>query len=97
MKQLLQNTRTGELRLEEVPDPALQPGGVVARNHYSLVSAGTERASFDFARQSLIGKARSRPDLVKQVLNKVRTDGLLATYRRAWGPGAPQYTCPSWL
>ena len=83
MKQLLQNTRTGELRLEEVPDPALQPGGVVARNHYSLVSAGTERASFDFARQSLIGKARSRPDLVKQVLNKVRTDGLLATYRRA--------------
>ena len=81
MKQLLQNYRTGELKLEEVPPPALQPGGVVVRNHYSLVSAGTERATITFSRQSLLGKARSRPDLVRQAVNKVRTDGLLATYR----------------
>ena len=80
MKQLLQNARTGELRLEDVPAPALQPGGVVVRNHYSLVSAGTERATLTFARQSLLGKARSRPDLVRQVITKVRTDGLIPTY-----------------
>ena len=83
MKQLLQNYRTGELRLEEVPAPALQPGGVVVRNHYSLVSVGTERAMMTFARQSLMGKARARPDLVRQAVNKVRTDGLVATYRSA--------------
>ena len=53
----------------------------MVRNHYSLVSTGTERAMLTFARQGLVGKARSRPDLVRQVLNKVRTDGLLPTYR----------------
>ena len=83
MRQMLQNFRTGELKIEEVPAPALQPGGVVVRNHYSLVSAGTERAAMAFSHQGLIGKARSRPDLVRQVVNKVRTDGLVATYRSA--------------
>ena len=83
MKQLLQNLRTGELKIEEVPAPALRPGGVVVRNHYSLVSTGTERAAMAFARQGLIGKARSRPDLVRQVVNKVRTDGLVTAYRSA--------------
>ena len=83
MRQMLQNFRTGELKIEDVPAPALQPGGVVVRNHYSLVSVGTERAAMAFAHQGLIGKARSRPDLVRQVVNKVRTDGLAATYRSA--------------
>ena len=83
MKQLLQDCRTGDLRVAEVPVPALRPGGILVKNHYSLVSAGTERAVIEFARQSLVGKARSRPDLVKEVLNKIKTDGLLATYRTA--------------
>ena len=83
MKQLLMNYRTGKLKVEEVPAPGLQPRGVLVRNHYSLVSAGTERATISFARQSLLGKARSRPDLVRQVVNKVRTDGLQVTYRAA--------------
>ncbi len=83
MRQLLQNLRTGELKIEEVPAPALQPGGVVVRNHYSLVSTGTERAAMAFAQQGLIGMARSRPDLVRQVVNKVRTDGLVTAYRSA--------------
>jgi len=83
MKQLLQNYKTGELKLEEVPAPALKPGGVLVKNHYSLVSAGTEKAVIEFAKQSLAGKAHSRPDLVKQVLNKVKTDGLITTYRAA--------------
>ena len=81
MKQLLQNFRTGELRLEDVPAPALQPGGAVVRNHYSLISAGTERATLSFARQGLLGKARSRPDLVRDVIAKARTEGFIPTYR----------------
>jgi len=81
MKQLLQNYKTGELKLEEAPAPALKPSGVLVKNHYSIVSAGTERAMLEFARQNLLSKARSRPDLVYEVLNKLRTDGLFATYR----------------
>ena len=81
MKQLLQNYRTGQMRVEDVPAPALQPGGVVVRNRFSVVSAGTERATVEFARQSMLGKARSRPDLVKQVISRVRRDGLRATYK----------------
>ena len=81
MKQLLHNYRTGEMRVEDVPAPAVQPGGVVVRNRFSVVSAGTERATVEFARQSMLGKARSRPDLVKQVFSKVRTDGLRNTYK----------------
>ncbi len=83
MKQLLQNLKTGAITLEDVPAPALQPGGVVVRTRRSIVSAGTERAVMDFARQSLLGKARSRPDLVRRVLSRARTDGVLAAYRAA--------------
>lgn len=83
MKQLLQHLKTGEIVIEDVPAPVCLPGGVVVRNHFSLVSAGTERATVEFARQSLIGKARSRPDIVRQVMNRARTDGLLGTYRAA--------------
>lgn len=81
MKQLLQNIRTGDLRLEDVPAPALLPGGMVVRNHFSLVSAGTERATLAFGRQNLVGKARARPDLVRQVLSRASTDGIIPTYQ----------------
>ncbi len=83
MKQLFQNFKTGDIVLEDVPTPALQPGRMVVQNRCSVVSAGTERATTQFARQNLLGKARSRPDLVQRVLNRARTDGLLATYRAA--------------
>ena len=83
MKQLLQHLKTGEIVIEDIPAPVCLPGGVVVRNHFSLVSAGTERATVEFARRGLIGKARSRPDIVRQVMNRVRTDGLLGTYRAA--------------
>ena len=54
MRQLLQNYKTGELQVVEVPAPALKPGGIIVKNHYSLVSAGTERAVIEFARQNLM-------------------------------------------
>ena len=63
----------------EVPPPALAPGGVLVRNAVSLVSAGTERLMVEFARKGLLGKARARPDLVRQVLSKARRDGVIST------------------
>lgn len=76
MKQLLQSARTGEARVVEVPAPALRRGSLLVRVCASVVSAGTERAAVEFARKSLLGKARSRPDLVRQVMEKVRREGV---------------------
>ncbi len=79
MKQLLQDARTGELKVAEVPAPQLLPGCVLVRVAASLVSAGTERASAEFAGKSLLAKAKARPDLVRDVLAKLRRDGLAST------------------
>ena len=81
MKQILQSARSGSLELLEVPAPMPLPGQVLVRNHYSVMSPGTDRVSLGFARSSLFSKARSRPDLVRQVVSKWRSDGALATYR----------------
>lgn len=78
MKQLLQDARTGEVAVTEVPAPQLLPGCVLVRIAASLVSAGTERASSQFARKNLLQKAKARPDLVRDVISKVRRDGLLS-------------------
>jgi predicted dehydrogenase/threonine dehydrogenase-like Zn-dependent dehydrogenase len=78
MKQVLQQPSTGEISVAEVPAPQLLPGCVLVRMGASLVSAGTERASSEFARKSLIHKAQARPDLVREVINKVRRDGILS-------------------
>jgi len=79
MKQLLQDPRTGELAVTDVPPPQLLPGCVLVRVAASLVSAGTERASAEFAGKNLIAKAKARPDLVRDVMAKLRRDGLLST------------------
>jgi predicted dehydrogenase/threonine dehydrogenase-like Zn-dependent dehydrogenase len=81
MKQILQNARSGGLEIVEVPAPAVSPGFVLVRNAFSVMSPGTEKMAMDFARKSLVGKARSRPDLVKQVTRKLQQDGPLPTYR----------------
>jgi predicted dehydrogenase/threonine dehydrogenase-like Zn-dependent dehydrogenase len=81
MKQIVQNPGSGKLALVEVPVPAVGPGRVLVRNHFSVVSPGTEKTAIDFARKSLLGKARSRPDLVRQVLRKVQQEGPLPTVR----------------
>jgi predicted dehydrogenase/threonine dehydrogenase-like Zn-dependent dehydrogenase len=79
MKQLLQDARTGELQIAEVPAPQLLPGCVLVRVAASLVSAGTERASAEFASKSLLAKAKARPDLVRDVIAKLRRDGFAST------------------
>jgi predicted dehydrogenase/threonine dehydrogenase-like Zn-dependent dehydrogenase len=81
MKQIIQSPRTGKLELAEVPAPACGAGQVLVRTHFSVVSPGTERQAMDFARRSLVGKARSRPDLVKQVLRKLSQEGPAPTLR----------------
>ncbi len=78
MKQVLQHARTGEITVEEVPAPQLLPGCVLVRIAASVVSAGTERASSEFARKSLLQKAKSRPDLVREVISKVQRDGVFS-------------------
>ena len=85
MKKIIQNYKNGELHLVDVPPPALRKGFVLVRTHSSLVSVGTERSMLDLARKSLLGKALARPDLVKQVINKVRTEGFNEAYRQAMG------------
>src|SRR5574341_2200933 len=84
MKQLLQNIKTGKSTIEEVPVPTPRVGQALVRVAASLVSAGTERMLVDFAEKSLLGKARSRPDLVRQVLDKARREGLLTTVEAAF-------------
>lgn len=82
MKQVVQNYRTGELKVEDLPPPALKPGGVLVRTAFSLISAGTERTIVETAQSSLIGKARSRPDLVRQVFDTFKREGLRSTYEK---------------
>ncbi len=79
MKQVLQDARSGEIAVAEVPTPQLLPGCALVRIAASLVSAGTERASSEFASKSLVQKAKARPDLVREVINKVKRDGLFTT------------------
>ena len=83
MKQLLQNMRNGKTTVEEVPTPIVHPGSILVRVEASLVSAGTERMLVDFAEKSLIGKAKARPDFVKQVMDKARREGILNTAQSA--------------
>ena len=80
MRQVIQNQKTGELLIDEVPAPQLKAGGILVQNAYSLISAGTERTSVETAKASLIGKARARPDLVRQVVDNVKREGLLTTF-----------------
>ena len=79
MKQLLQSLTTGESVIAEVPCPQTRPGEVLIHSHRSLISAGTERMLVEFGKANYIDKARRQPEKVKQVLDKVRTDGLLPT------------------
>ena len=81
MKQIVQNIKSGDLTLDEVPPPALLPMGVRVRTAMSLISAGTEKMLIELAQKSLVGKAQARPDLVKQVIDKAKKEGVLNTFR----------------
>ena len=79
MRQVLQDLRTGQTAVTEVPAPGLGRNSVLIQTRASLISAGTERMLVEFSKGSLLAKARSQPDKVKQVLDKIKTDGLVPT------------------
>ncbi|MFE3020722.1 bi-domain-containing oxidoreductase [Streptomyces sp. NPDC059256] len=85
MKQVVQNYKSGELALLDVPVPRCKPGGVLVRSSYSLISTGTELMKVSEAGMSMLGKARSRPDQVAKVVQSVATNGVPATYRKVMG------------
>lgn len=82
MQQVIQYQKTGRITIEQLPVPKLKHGGVLVRNAYSLISAGTERSSVETAQANLLGKARSRPDLVHQVIENCKREGLVATWHK---------------
>src|SRR3984957_4997731 len=82
MKQVAQNYRSGELTVLEVPEPSLRPKGVLVRTLYSLISTGTEVMKVKEAKLSLAGKARARPEQVRQVMDTVSQQGPVAAYKK---------------
>lgn len=96
MKQLVQNLKNGKTLLENVPAPQVSRGQVLIQTRRSLVSLGTERMLVAFGRASLIAKARLQPDKVKQVLDKIQSDGLVPTLEsvfRKLGQSIPMGYC----
>ncbi|MCC7040808.1 MAG: bi-domain-containing oxidoreductase [Burkholderiales bacterium] len=79
MKQVLQHLGTGKTTVADVPCPCAAPGTLAIRTTASLISSGTERMLVEFGRGSLLDKVRQQPDKVAQVLDKMRTDGVVAT------------------
>ena len=84
MKQLIQSFKTGELGLFDVPAPVCQDNGVLVQTTVSLVSAGTEKMLVDFAKKSMLSKAKDRPDLVKQVVDKMKKEGVKNTLEKVF-------------
>ncbi len=82
MKQLIQDFKSGELYIDDLPMPAISRGFVLVENEYSLISAGTERGTVKVGRANLLGKAKQRPDLVAQVMQNVKKEGLTATLKK---------------
>lgn len=97
MKQVTQNLKDGTMTLLDVPAPAVDEGMVLVRNHFSLISAGTEGGKVETARKSLLGKAKEKPEQVKQVLDSIKTEGLAATYHKVMSkldaPSPLGYSC----
>ena len=81
MQQLTQKLGSGDMIIQEVPYPQVGKGMLIVKNHYSIISAGTEGSTVVAARKSLIGKAKERPQQVKQVLDTLKKQGPIQTYR----------------
>lgn len=79
MKQIIQNLQTGETILEEIPVPQVRRGTVLIKTHRTLVSLGTEKMLVEFGKANLFQKVKQQPDKVKQVFDKIKSDGLMPT------------------
>lgn len=97
MKQVTQTLRTGTVEVNEVPIPTLTDKFVLVKNTASVISAGTEKTKIDMGKKNLLQKAKARPDLVKQVIKKIQTEGLKKTFQtvtsRLNSPSPLGYSC----
>ncbi len=97
MKQVIQNFRSGVLKVDNVPSPVLRDGGLLVMNHVSLISPGTEKSTVQVAQKSLLGKAMERPEMVRKVIAAIQKDGLKDTLKRVFDrldtPAALGYSC----
>jgi polar amino acid transport system substrate-binding protein len=82
MRALLEDMKSGQIAAYDVPAPELQEGGILVRTAFSAISAGTEKATVQAARKSILGKAMARPDLVKQVLEYAQSNGIKAARQK---------------
>jgi predicted dehydrogenase/threonine dehydrogenase-like Zn-dependent dehydrogenase len=82
VRALLEDMKSGEVAMHDVPAPELREGGLLVRTAFSAISAGTEKASVEVGRKSLLGKAMARPDLVKKVLAYARLNGVIAAHQQ---------------
>ena len=81
MKQLTQKLKNGQIKIKDVPVPILRKGCLLVKNHYSLISPGTEASTVKTARKGYIGKAKDRPQQLQKVIKSLGTQGPLQTYR----------------
>ena len=81
MKQLIQSIKTNNTELINVPCPTKKPGCILIRTSLSLVSLGTERTIVEFGNANIINKIKQRPDQVRQVVNKLKSDGIVSTIK----------------
>ena len=97
MQQLTQKLGSGDMVIQEVPYPQIGKRMVIVKNHYSIISAGTEGYMVTEARKGYIAKARSRQKEVKQVIESIKTNGLLSTYstvmNKLEAPSPLGYSC----
>ena len=97
MKQVIQTLKSGEISINDVPIPSIKESYVLVRNTHSVISSGTEKTKIDMGKKNLIEKARARPDLFKQVIKKLKTDGLIKTINtvksRLESPSPLGYSC----
>ncbi len=97
MKQLTQQLKSGKMEILEVPFPTLTKGYIIVRNYYSVISSGTESKTVTDARKNYLQKAKSRQSEVKQVINSIKTTGLIPTYKivmnKLEAPSPLGYSC----
>jgi len=82
VKQVVQNLKSGRVGVEEIPSPVLRGAGALVATACSLISPGTERATVELGRSTLLGKAMRRPDQVRKVLDNLRREGFWQTYQK---------------
>ena len=101
MQQVIQNFRSGELKVSDVPAPGVRPGQLLVANVRSLISAGTEKSTVNVAKKSLLGKALEKPEMARKVIDKALKDGIAETaqmvFQRLDSPVALGYSCAGYV